>query len=119
MKENLTVEETSLLIPLAAAHVNQYTTKEGKTPWEVQENVTNDLLAVLPRELTESQVFAALHFAQKFELLGFNIGMKHMSAQLFDAWTKEKENLLKVIEGLTAANDRLADKLGSFIGEEE
>lgn len=108
------------LIPLQRAHVNQYTTeKEGKTPWEVQENETNGLLAVLPRELTEQQVFAVLHFARKFELLALNIGLNHSHKELMDSWNKEKNNLLLVIKGLEQSNERLANKLASFIGEEE
>jgi len=112
-------EKRELLIPLAAAHVNQYTTeKDGKSPWEVQENETNNLLAVLPRELSDKAMFKVLHFAQKFELLAFNIGMKHMQKELFGKWDKEKNNLLRVIKELETANSKLADKLGTFIGEE-
>ena len=111
-------KERELLIPLAAAHVNQYTTKAGKSPWEVQENKTDGLLATLPRNFTEKEVFRVLHFAQKFELLAFNIGMKHMSDQLSGQWDIEKKNLLRVINGLETANGKLAEKLGNFIGEE-
>ena len=108
------------LIPLASAHVNQYTDeKNGKSPWEVQENETNNLLAVLPRTISDGDMFKVLHFARKFELLAFNIGMSHMQKELFGHWDKEKENLLRVIKELKDANERLADKLGDLIGEEE
>ncbi len=119
MKEK-TADEMKVLIPLAAAHVNQYTGSDGeKSPWEVQENETNGLLAVLPRDLTDAQMFKIMAFARKFELLAFNIGMSHMQKELLSKWTIEKENLLRVIKELEAANNRLADKLGQLIGEEE
>ena len=54
------MDERDVLIPLQAAHVNQYTTKGVKTPWEVQENKTNNLLAVLPRNFTEKEVLRKL-----------------------------------------------------------
>ena len=113
------MEENKILIPLAAAHVNQYTTSEGKSPWEVQENITNDLLAVLSREFSDQQMFRVLEFGRKFELLAFNIGMKHMQNELIPRFEVEKSNLIKIIKDLEKANERLADKLSTFIGEEE
>lgn len=106
------------LIPLAIAHVNQYTTSEGKSQWEVQENETNKLLATLPSNFTDAEMFEVLHFGREFELLGFNIGMKHMQQELTSRFEVEKNNLLKVITSLEGANSRLAEKLGTFIGEE-
>ena len=111
-------KEREDLIPLQRAHVNQYTTSEGKSPWEVQENETNGLLATLPRDLTETQVFQVLHFARKFELLALNIGLTHSHRELIASWNLEKENLLFVIKGLETANTKLADKLAKYIGEE-
>jgi len=114
------MEERKELIPLANAHVRQDTNADGtKTPWEVQENVTNDLLAVLPRDISDSYIFKILSFARKFELLAFNIGMRHMQEELTGNWEIEKENLLSVIKGLEIANSKLAEKLGDLIGEEE
>ncbi len=108
------------LIPLASAHINQYTDeKNGKSPWEVQENETNDLLAVLPRTISDGDMFKVLHFARKFEALALDIGMKHMQRELFGHWDQEKGNLLRVIKELEKANERLANKLEKFIGEEE
>lgn len=112
-------KEIAVLIPLAAAHVNQYKTSKGKSPWEVQENETNNLLATLPRNFTDAEVFRVLHFARKFELLAFNIGMKRMQNMLSEHFKIEKEKLLKVIEELTTANEKLSTKLGTLIGEQE
>lgn len=118
MKMN--IEERPVLIPLAAAHVNQITTeKDGKSDWEVQENETNMPLGVLPKTFSESEVFTVLHFARKYELLAFNIGMKHMSKELFSQWNQERDKLIKVIKELEIANIKLADKLGTFIGMED
>lgn len=112
-------QEPEVLIPLAAAHVNQYTKNGEKSPWEVQENKTNGLLATLPRNFTEKEVFRVLHFARKYELLAFNIGMKRMQNQLTAHFNTEKDKLLRVIDELTAANEKLSNKLGQLIGEEE
>lgn len=112
-------EERKILIPLAIAHVNQYTTSKGKSQWEVQENETNELLAKLPSNFTDSEMFEVLHFARKYELNALDIGMKHMHKELISRFEIEKANLLKVINDLEAANSRLAEKLGTFIGEEE
>lgn len=108
-----------VLIPLAVAHVNQTTDSNGvKSPWEVQENETNSVLDILPREFSDAEMFKVLHFARKFEALAFDTGMKHMQQELFGKWDIEKENLLKVIKGLETANYKLADKLEMLIGEE-
>jgi len=112
-------KKPEVLIPLAAAHVNQYTTSEGKSPWEVQENETNGLLATLPRNFTEAEVFRVLHFARKFELLAFNIGMTKMKKEATDYFNAEKKKLIRVIDELTKANEKLSEKLGSLIGEQE
>lgn len=118
MKMNL--KERPVLIPLAAAHVYQSTTEQkGKSEWEVQENETNEPLGTLPKNFSESEVFTVLHFARKYELLAFNIGMKHMSKELFAKWDQEKRNLIKVINELEIANTKLADKLSKLIGMEE
>ena len=110
--------EREILIPLSVAHVNQTTDAQGnKSPWEVQENETNDLLAILPKTFTDAEMFKVLHFGRKFEALAFDIGMKHMQRELFSKWNKEKSNLLRVIKELETANSKLADKLNTFIGE--
>ena len=110
--------ENKVLIPLQIAHVNQYTTDiNGKSQWEVQENKTNNILAILPKELTDSQMFSVLKFARKFELLAFNIGMDNMKEVLTISFNTEKSKLLRVIKELEIANGKLANKLEKFIGE--
>ena len=114
------MEEREDLIPLQQAHVNQYTNADGtKSPWEVQTNKTNELLAVLPRDLKDDQVFAVLKFARKFELFALNIGIKFMKHELMEKWMVEKNNLISIIKQLEEANGKLAEKLEHFIGNEE
>lgn len=111
--------ERKILIPLSIAHVYQTTDSQGnKSSWEVQENETNNLLAILPKTFTDAEMFKVLHFGRKFEASAFDIGMKHMQKELFSKWNKEKKNLLQVIKELEAANSKLAEKLDTFIGEE-
>lgn len=116
MKEETT--ERAVLIPLSSAHVTQYTKDGEKTDWGVLENKTENPLFELPGHLSEGDVFTVLEFARKYELNAFNVGMKHMNKEMTSRHNVEKEKLLRVIKELKAANNRLADKLGSFIGEE-
>lgn len=112
-------EKRQVLIPLAVAHVTQLTNEDGsKTLWEVQENKTNDLLAEMPSNFTDKEMFKVLNFARKFELSAFNIGMKYMNSELTKERDIEKSKLLRVIKELEIANSKLAEKLETFIGEE-
>jgi len=114
------MEKRELLIDLQNAHVTQLTDSEGvKSPWLVRQNETNDDLYKLPGHWKEEDVFTALDFAREFELTALNAGIRYGNRMSVDAFTIEKNNLLKVIEGLTDSNTRLAEKLGKFIGEEE
>jgi len=113
------MEERKVLIPLQAAHINQYTTNGKKTDWEIQENKTNEILHKLSNKISDENMFAVLDFAKKFELEAFNIGMKHMSQDLIPKFQEEKEKLFRVIKELETANEKLASKLLTFIGEEE
>jgi len=113
------MEKRELLIDLQAAHVTQLTDEDGvKSPWFVRQNETNNDLYSLPGHWKEEDVFTTLDFARKFELEALNVGIRYGNKMSVDTFTTEKNNLLKVIEGLTNSNNRLAEKLGKFIGEE-
>ena len=112
------MEELEDLIDLQNSHVNQYTDENGKkSVWEVQKNKTNEVLAVLPKELNDEQVFKVLHFARDFELLAFNIGMKYMQKEMIENHLAEKSVYMKMIDQLKQENERLAEKLEELIGE--
>lgn len=102
------------LIDLQAAHINQQSNGESKTPWSVQKNVTNEELFELPGNLSESEIFTIMKFARKFELTAFNTGIQFGK----ETTKKEVNGLREVIAGLETSNTKLAEKLGSFIGEE-
>jgi len=107
-----------MLIDLQNAHATQFTDPEGaKSLWFVRQNETNNDLYKLPGHWKEEDVFTTLDFAREFELIALNAGIRYGNRMSVDAFTIEKNNLLKVIEGLTKSNNMLAEKLGKFIGE--
>lgn len=113
------MEETKALIPLATAHVTQTKTdKAGKSTWSVEANESNEVLAKLDANYTEKQVFEILDFARKYELLAMNIGVQFQKDMSDTYWKNVEAKLKKVIKELTVANDRLAEKLETLIGEE-
>jgi len=100
------------LIQLQHCHA----TKEHKDDvWHVRENITNEELYDLPKEFTESQVFTILDFAKKYELIALNSGITFQKKFDNEKFTKIEKGLLKVIDELKIANEKLADKLTKFI----
>lgn len=113
------MQENKDLIHLQHSHVTQHSDANGnKSKWSVQKNVTNEELATLPEDWDEATVFTALEFARKFELTALNVGINFGVSKMVEKHNAEKEQLNKIIKGLTDSNDRLAEKLGQFIGEE-
>jgi len=106
------------LIHLQNAHATQHTNDGLKTTWKVLTNETEKLLYELPAGWDDKTLFEALDFAKKFELIALNVGINHGVREELKRFTTEKGNLLKVIDGLTKSNEKLAEKLGKFIGEE-
>ncbi len=101
------------LIKLQNAHVTQITGKKGKGDWEVQENITNELLYELPHTMSESDIFTVLDFARKYELQALNAGIRFQNHK-FD---NERDNLLRVIEEQQQTNDKLARSLHRLMEE--
>jgi len=113
------MEDRKDLIDLAHAHVTQLTAdKVGKGPWRVQKNKTNETLFTLDKAYNEKQVFEILDFARKYELIAFNAGIQYQKELSDTYWKSIESGLKRVITELTAANDKLADRLDTFIGEE-
>jgi len=87
------------LIDLQHAHVTQLTSEqEGKTTWMVRQNITSKDLHDLPANLSEKDVFAALDFARKFELIAFNTGIEF-----------QKQQQLNIVSNLINENKRLSN----------
>ena len=112
------MEEQEVLIALSAAHVTQLTGVDGKKgPWRVCANKTNEVLAELDSKYTEAQVFQILDFAKQYELIAFNVGIQFQKKLSDTHWQGIESKLNRVINELTEANDKLANKLDDFIGE--
>lgn len=113
------MEDNKDLVDLANAHVTQLTgSDQKKTPWSVEANITNDVLAKLDASFTEKQVFEILDFARKYELVALNAGIQFQKGISDTYWKDIESKLKRVIEELTAENDRLAGLLEDLIGEE-
>ncbi len=103
------------LINLQNAHVTQHSGEKGKGSWRVQANITNELLHELPGNLLESDVFSVMAFARMYELMALNSGMQFQKKHSDFKHKEEKQNLLKVIEELQVANNKLAKKVHKFL----
>lgn len=102
------------IIELANCHITQTTNKGVKSDWKVKKENGEDI-AELPKEFTERQAMKVIHFARKFELEAFNIGIRFgKNIKKPELLKDEKSKLLKVIAELTDANTVLAEKLDNF-----
>lgn len=107
------------LVDLANAHVTQLTgSDQKKTPWSVEANISNEVLATLDVNYTEAQVFEILDFARKYELLALNSGIQFQKGISNAYWEAIEKKLKRVISELTDENNRLSGILESLIGEE-
>lgn len=87
------------LVDLATAYVTQHTTKNGKQDWIVL-NADEKEMATLPKELTEKEAMAFLHFARPFELVAFNKGVQFQKEKA----PEEMKELQRLVKQLT--NDK-------------
>lgn len=114
------MEQEKDLIDLANAHATQLTGSDSKkTAWSIEANITNEVLGKLDGTFTEKQVFEILDFARKYELIAMNIGIQFQKKISDKHWMKIESGLTRVIEELTAENDRLSGILDTIIGEEK
>lgn len=98
-------------ILLAHAHVNQTTIKGEKTDWSVEANKTNKQLAVLPKSLTDAEVFSILDFARKYELEAFNTGIVFGKEKQLKTDEDRITDLETKLRLAGAENERLAEAL--------
>ena len=108
------------LIDLQNAHVTQFTNEtSGKSAWKVRKNITNEDLFDLPKDLCEKDVFTILDFAKKFELIAFNKGINFQKEQSNKIINQQRQEFDTRITLARQENERLANKLGQLIGEQE
>ncbi|MDA3941864.1 MAG: hypothetical protein PF693_21555 [Spirochaetia bacterium] len=107
------------LIHLKNAHATQYTDDNGKSVWHIRKNLTSENLFDLPGDMKEKDVFSALHLARFAEMEAWNAGIQFGKNEILPVLQIEREKVMKVIHELEQANNRLANKLGELIGEEE
>ena len=112
----MTKEELTPLIDLATAHVTQLTKHGKKSKWFVRKNITSEDLATLRSTFNEGEVFEILDFARKFELIAFNAGIQFQKKLSNAYYKKLLDGHKRVINELTTANTKLADKLKDIIG---
>ena len=107
------------IIDLQAASITQHTDGHEKTEWVIHKNITGEVLGRLPKHLTESEVFAIMDFARKYELVALNVGIQHQKSLQNEFLKAEIDNLKEVVTGLGGENERLCSILEQHIGNKE
>lgn len=99
------------LIQLQSCHMTQHSGDNGKSPWSIEENITNDKLGELPRNLSEKEVFAIIHFARDYELKALNAGIKFQKGKNNEYLKSQIHELKIAVKGLMLENEKLAEAL--------
>ena len=105
------------LIKLQNAHATQHDSDAGKTSWKIEENITNELLYELPSNIKDEDVFTILDFARKYELEALRAGINFQKKNSAFTFGQERDKLLKVIQELELANEKLSNKVHKFLEE--
>lgn len=111
------IENFPELIDLQSAHMTQHTDEKGKTDWSVEKNITNERMITLPKRLNETEVFAIINFAKKYELMAFNTGIKFQKDKQNEFLTATIKELQKNNQDLADENIRLAGILDNLLPE--
>lgn len=98
-------------IKLSSAHITQHTKDGMKGDWSVEENITNDRLFTLPRNLSDNAAFSILNSAQFFELEAWNAGIKFQKTKQNEFLNDKITQLKFVNKALIEENERLAEVL--------
>ena len=107
-----------LKLSLQQAYANQFTNNGIKGEYNIIDKDQNSL-GSWPKSMNESEVFHVLDFARKFEKLAYEQGIEdervHAQAYINEMKQRYEEKIAEILE----ANEKLANKLGQLIGEEE
>ena len=106
------------LIDLQSSHVTQHSSGASKTPWKVEKNITNEALFQLPSHLTETEVFAIMRAAKKFELIAFNQGIKFGKRKQMEIYKPLLDEFNMKLKLAREENERLADVLDRLTRKE-
>ena len=98
-------------IPMANAHVTQHTKGAEKTDWFIYENKTEKELGILPKKLTEKEVFAILKIIRKYEVEAFNFGIDFGKEKYLNVYNPQIKQLEEINRLAGIENERLADAL--------
>ena len=104
-------EEPKQLLKLQACHTTQHSANGVKSDWSIEENITNEVIEVLPKSLADKEALAVVNFAKRHELEAFNIGIKFQKAQQNSYLTAQIQELKQKTEWLENENEKLANAL--------
>ena len=105
-----------ILIDLQQSCVQQRThVEKGKLPWQVFNN-SNEEIYELDEKYTEPQIFEIQDYAKTFELKAFNIGINFMKGEKNKEILEIREKYDRVIKEMREENQKVVDKLNTFIG---
>ena len=96
------------IIHLQNCHATQHKGKDGKTDWSIEQNINNNQLGILPRKLSEKEVFSVLAFARKYELIAFNAGIQLQKNKHNDYLYAQIKEQKAIVKELTQENEKLA-----------
>lgn len=111
-------DEQHEYIDLQSAHVTQYSNDGVKGDWHVRQNITNDDLFVFPPSISDDLMFQILRFARDYELKAFNSGIKFQKNKQNEFLMAQISELKGINSKLASENERLADILEQYIGED-
>lgn len=98
-------------IQLQNSHVTQHTNGHIKSDWEVQENISNDILCLFPNTVNEELMFKITDFAKEFELKAFNSGIKLGKEKTVAVYEPKIKQMEEAIKQMKSENVRLSEAL--------
>jgi len=105
-------------LTLQGAYANQFTRDGVRGDYNLISS-KQEPLGQWPKKLNDAEVFQLLEFARGFELEAYDLGVKEerdRATAYINEMKRRHENLLAEIR---RENERLAEKLGQLIGEQE
>lgn len=105
-------------LPMQQAYVNAFTEQGMQGDYNVVSK-DQEPLGNWPRSLGDKNIHPMLKFVRKFEKDAYLKGRADEEQKAICYINEMKKSYEKKIDEILAANEKLADKLGQLIGEEE
>lgn len=105
------MEQPKDMIKLQNAHITQHTSGHIKTDWKIEENITNELIAVFDKKIDDKLMFSILNFARTYELEAFNTGIAYGKKVTIDVYNKKLDGHKKMVKEMRDENERLSEAL--------